>query len=171
MSDDYEVGYGKPPKGNQFPKGVSGNLKGRPPKVKGAFDPLKVLDAEREVRLKGKKRKMSSGERRLRKQVQLALEDRKVSAMIYWLKEFEKFDLIAGDIQEKQNGVITIPSDMPPEMISLLKRQYGYPPWSVEERAWARRVYLKNRTEQERRDDEFIGWPCLQTGQQAKEQP
>ena len=27
---DYEVGYGKPPKATQFPKGKSGNAKGRP---------------------------------------------------------------------------------------------------------------------------------------------
>jgi len=30
MSDSYEVGYGKPPKGTQFKKGSSGNPKGRP---------------------------------------------------------------------------------------------------------------------------------------------
>ena len=32
MSEDYEVGYGKPPKKNQFKKGQSGNPKGRPKK-------------------------------------------------------------------------------------------------------------------------------------------
>jgi len=30
MSDDYEVGYGRPPKHAQFPKGQSGNPSGRP---------------------------------------------------------------------------------------------------------------------------------------------
>ena len=30
MSSDYEVGYGKPPKGTQWKKGHSGNAKGRP---------------------------------------------------------------------------------------------------------------------------------------------
>jgi hypothetical protein len=29
MSEDYEVGYGKPPKHTQFQKGASGNAKGR----------------------------------------------------------------------------------------------------------------------------------------------
>jgi len=31
--DDYEVGYGKPPKNTQFHKGVSGNPTGRPKKA------------------------------------------------------------------------------------------------------------------------------------------
>jgi hypothetical protein len=30
--DDYEVGYGKPPKDTRFQKGISGNPKGRPQK-------------------------------------------------------------------------------------------------------------------------------------------
>lgn len=32
MCDDYEVGYGKPPKKHQFKKGQSGNPQGRPKK-------------------------------------------------------------------------------------------------------------------------------------------
>jgi hypothetical protein len=34
MSDDYEVGYGKPPREHQFGKKVSGNPNGRPRKTK-----------------------------------------------------------------------------------------------------------------------------------------
>jgi hypothetical protein len=33
-TDDYEVGYGKPPRHTRFPKGRSGNPKGRPPRSK-----------------------------------------------------------------------------------------------------------------------------------------
>lgn len=34
-NDDYEVGYGRPPKATRFKPGTSGNHKGRPKKAKG----------------------------------------------------------------------------------------------------------------------------------------
>ena len=57
---DYEVGFGKPPKEHQYPKGTSGNLKGRP---KGARslktdlleelgETMKVREGDRERRIR-----------------------------------------------------------------------------------------------------------------------
>jgi len=59
MSDDYEVGYGKPPKHTRFKPGQSGNPKGRP-KASKSFreemaeelaEHLTVKEGGREVRL------------------------------------------------------------------------------------------------------------------------
>ena len=44
--DDYEVGYGRPPKSTRFEKGKSGNPRGRPKKAKPR--PLKLSDAPSE---------------------------------------------------------------------------------------------------------------------------
>lgn len=41
----YEVGRGKPPTATRFPKGKSGNPKGRPKKKREDFDPGKILQA------------------------------------------------------------------------------------------------------------------------------
>jgi hypothetical protein len=36
-NEDYEIGWGKPPKANQYPNGRSGNPSGRPPRVRKAI--------------------------------------------------------------------------------------------------------------------------------------
>ncbi|WP_108788679.1 DUF5681 domain-containing protein [Erythrobacter sp. Alg231-14] len=153
------VGYSRPPEQHRFKKGQSGNPRGRPRKSRGAIDPLNVLDAEHKARVSGKIKQLSSGEIKLRKQVQLALEKKDIRAILYLIAQFEKYDLIAGEQQRHLDNVILIPSDLPDGMFSLLQKTYGHPPWSEEEREWAKRVYLRNRTERQRRDDEFIGWP------------
>jgi hypothetical protein len=49
---DYEIGYGKPPRANQFPKGVSGNRSGRP---KGArsLNTIVLKESRQQIRVNG----------------------------------------------------------------------------------------------------------------------
>ncbi len=73
-TDDYDVGYGKPPKEHQFPKGTSGNLEGRP---KGArnlkTDLLEELGEMMNVREGGRERRISKQRALIKTQVARAL--------------------------------------------------------------------------------------------------
>lgn len=60
---DYEVGYGKPPKATQFKAGQSGNAKGRPRGAKN-FDTViaKELSARVEITENGKRKSITKRE-------------------------------------------------------------------------------------------------------------
>ena len=59
--DDDEVGYGKPPKESRFPKGQSGNPKGRPKGARGLSTLLrKALTTKVVVLQNGQKKKVET---------------------------------------------------------------------------------------------------------------
>ena len=59
--DDYQVGFGKPPKHTQFPKGQSGNSKGRPKGARGFKTDLEdILSAKVKVTKDGRPARVSS---------------------------------------------------------------------------------------------------------------
>lgn len=60
MSDDYEVGYGKPPKKHRFKKGKSGNVHGRPKGTKNFLTDLREeLNEMITIREGGKTKRVS----------------------------------------------------------------------------------------------------------------
>ena len=60
MSDDYEVGYGKPPKKHRFQKGKSGNTTGRPKGTKNLkTDLMEELGEPVQLREGGKRIKLT----------------------------------------------------------------------------------------------------------------
>ena len=60
MSDDYEVGYGKPPKKHRFKKGKSGNVHGRPKGTKNFLTDLREeLNEMITIREGGKTKRIS----------------------------------------------------------------------------------------------------------------
>ena len=63
MSDDYEVGYGRPPKKHRFKKGRSGNVHGRPKGTKNFVTDLREELNEKITIREGGKTKCVSKQR------------------------------------------------------------------------------------------------------------
>ena len=101
MSDDYEVGYGKPPKAHRFPKGQSGNPAGRPKKYKS---PISVLEAPIDTMVKGKRTKVPPFEAALRKTAQHAI-DGKIRMIKRFLDHCESAGLLSNKAREPRTGV------------------------------------------------------------------
>jgi len=84
MSDDYEVGYGKPPKSGQFKPGHSGNPKGKP---KGAKNLKTELEEELHemiaIKEGGKQKKVSKQKAMLKSMMAKAVQgDAKAANLI-----------------------------------------------------------------------------------------
>jgi len=60
MAENYEIGYGKPPKNSKFKPGQSGNKNGRPKGTKNTYTLLnKILDQKISIKENGQNLKIS----------------------------------------------------------------------------------------------------------------
>ncbi len=108
-SGDNEVGYGKPPKEHQFPKGTSGNLRGRPKSKKsGLTDISGLLNEPVKVKAGGKVREMGPFEAGLRKLVKRAV-DKDLGAILKFVKICEEYGVIAPPPAATGGGVVRAP--------------------------------------------------------------
>ena len=114
MSDDpvdkYEVGYCRPPKHAQFPKGRSGNPKGRPKsKRPGQTDVSELLNEPVKVKAGGKVRSMQSFEAGFRQLAKKA-HGGDLRAIVRFVKVCEEYGVIAPPPTDMGGGVIFAPN-------------------------------------------------------------
>jgi len=105
---DYEVGYGKPPKKNQFKKGQSGNPQGRKKKSQRKTDMKSLFE---EI---GNETLMVNGKSLMKKELLINLlyaralkgDERAVYPLLALGKSFNAFE---GEKGEPRTGVLVVP--------------------------------------------------------------
>ena len=97
--DDYQVGYGNPPKHTQFKKGQSGNPKGRPKGVKNLTTDLQEeLESKIQITEDGKQKTVTKQRAMLKQMLQKAMNGDARSADVL-IK-------LAISIEESKSGII-----------------------------------------------------------------
>lgn len=115
MSDDYEVGYGKPPKQTQFHKGRSGNSNGRPKAstttTKKAASVLKeILNKKITVKEGGTTRRITKMEALLETLLNDALRGDKTARRLFVTMARETGELeVPPENKMRAGGVLLVP--------------------------------------------------------------
>jgi hypothetical protein len=118
MPNDYNVGYGKPPKGSQFSSGKSGNPKGRPKGSKNIATLFNQITLELiQVKENGRTKTMTRLEA-----VLLQMTNRALSGDPRTMREFVQFSRLFQEAESNEPGT-SAPSERDAAvMASLLKR-------------------------------------------------
>jgi hypothetical protein len=123
IQDDYEIGYGKPPKKTQFQKGISGNPRGRPKKSLD-FDRELIREANSFITINdnGRRSNISKHAGVLKQLINKALSGNIYAARIY-LDRFrqaqERAALVAGP-QQNSSGKYDVDSLSDEELMRII---------------------------------------------------
>jgi hypothetical protein len=129
MTEEYEVGRGKPPIHSRWKKGCSGNPRGRPPKPPlDTLSVVELLDGDVQVRQGGVVRTMSTFEVGVRKMVGKALGG-DVRAALRFLKLCDRYDVIVPGPERQTSGVLDVPPDWDFDEWVAMFKTHGPPPW------------------------------------------
>lgn len=131
---DYPVGFARPPSEHNFPKGKSGNPKGRPKKDPDAPlmapDHLKtLLEQPLVVQKNGVPQKLSPVEARILSMIKKALTQKSIRAIKYILSRALKYGIIELPKPKQGGGVVIIPrmEGIPKGMEQMLTKRFGIP--------------------------------------------
>ena len=122
LTDDYEVGYGKPPKKSQFPKGTSGNPTGRPKKARDLGATL-LREANSLVHItdnNGQKVRLSKHEVAVKMFMNNVMKGKPSDLRLYFAQypqAFERFALLA---QQAKNETGKCAKDLSDEMLAKI---------------------------------------------------
>lgn len=124
MSDqDYEVGYGKPPRHSQFKKGQSGNTKGRPKGSKNFARTLRNgMNRKMIVSENGERRSITVHEAFVHKLIENALHG-KTSDQIRLLREMERLTPDLLEDRSERTTKIVFSFDGGEEGLNLTKQE------------------------------------------------
>ena len=121
--DDYEVGYGKPPKDTRFQKGISGNPKGRPKKSLDFYDEL-ITESKSLMTINenGQRKRISKHKVAIKQLIKLAMTGNTQALRMYLAhhqRAHERGDLVAGP-QPNNSGKHNIRSLTDEELTRLI---------------------------------------------------
>ncbi|MGE4061711.1 MAG: DUF5681 domain-containing protein [Sphingomonadales bacterium] len=159
-TQDYPVGYGRPPAHTRFKKGVSGNPKGRPRKDAAEQNAAGILSDPISVRIGDRPASLQPLEIAIRKMLKDALQGNQRSLMQLG-RLVHKHQLVPAPKPPVTSGVVVIPKTMPMQMGLAALALFGPPPWNAGQIAKARAQYLARRSAEQKAVDELMEYADL----------
>jgi hypothetical protein len=133
MKENYEVGYGKPPKATRFGNRPQPDRSSKSePATADALDVAGILDRPVKIRRGGREVSMHPHEAMLFALAQSGLNNGKIGAIREFFRECQKAGLLAARPTQPITGVIIAPKGVPIDLAARLVRTAGPPPWDVD---------------------------------------